>query len=130
VPSKLSDFEDLTRSIVAFRDRRDWQQFHSLKNLAAGLSIEAAELQEIFLWKSDAEVRTLKRSHSGRVRLSEEIADVLIFSLLFCHEAGVDPVTAIRKKLRANAKKYPVRLAKGRATKYTELGRASSQGDK
>ena len=58
----MNEFEDLTRSIVAFRDRRDWKQFHSLRNLAAGLSIEAAELQEILLWKSDAEVEALCRS--------------------------------------------------------------------
>ena len=123
----MNDFRDLTEAIVAFRDRRDWQQFHSLKNLAAGLSIEAAELQEIFLWKSDAEVQALARSRSGRARLSEEIADVLVFSLLFCHEAGIDPAMAIRRKLRANAKKYPVRLAKGRAAKYTELRSSDSK---
>ena len=57
----MNEFEDLTRAIVTFRDNRDWEQFHSLRNLAAGLSIEAAELQEILLWKSDAEVELLRR---------------------------------------------------------------------
>lgn len=126
----MNDFRDLTRAIVAFRDRRDWQQFHSLKNLAAGLSVEAAELQEVLLWKSDAEVEAFVRLRLGRQRLSEEIADVLVFSLLFCHEAGVDPATAIKRKLRTNAMKYPIRLAKGRATKYTELPVAGSKGDR
>jgi len=123
----MNEFEDLTRAIVAFRDRRDWKQFHSLRNLAAGLSIEAAELQEILLWKSEAEVEALCRSSSGRRGLGEEIADVLVFGLLFCHEAGLDPAKAVRRKLRANAKKYPVRLAKGRALKYTELAVAKPQ---
>ena len=111
--------QELTRAVVAFRDRRDWKQFHSLRNLAAGLSIEAAELQEILLWKSDVEA--FLRSTRGRQRLGEEIADVLVFSLLLCHEAGLDPTQVVRSKLRQNAKKYPVRLAKGRALKYTEL---------
>lgn len=120
----MNEFQDLTREIVAFRDRRNWQQFHSIKNLAAGLSIEAAELQEVLLWKTDAEAEEVLRSRSGRKRLSEEIADVLIFGLLICHEAGLNPATAVRRKLRQNAKKYPVRLAKGLALKYTELRHA------
>ncbi|HKD86326.1 MAG TPA: nucleotide pyrophosphohydrolase [Terriglobales bacterium] len=122
----MNTLEDLTRSIVAFRDRRNWKQFHSVKNLAAGLSNEAAELQELLLWKTDAEVEAFLRSHSGHQRLSEEIADVLIFGLLLCHEAGIDPATVIRRKLRQNAKKYPVGLANGRALKYTELRRRSA----
>jgi NTP pyrophosphatase (non-canonical NTP hydrolase) len=117
----MNSFQELTKAIIVFRDQRDWKQFHSLRNLAAGLSIEAAELQEILLWKSDSEVESLLRSAPGRKRLGEEIADVLIFALLLCHEAGVEPVPAVLKKLRQNAKKYPVRLARGRATKYTEL---------
>jgi NTP pyrophosphatase (non-canonical NTP hydrolase) len=117
----MNEFQDLTRAIVAFRDRRNWKQFHSIKNLAAGLSIEASELQGVLLWKTYAEAKGLLRSRSGHKRLGEEIADVLIFSLLLCHEAGIDPVKAVQQKLRLNAKKYPVRLAKGRALKYTEL---------
>jgi NTP pyrophosphatase (non-canonical NTP hydrolase) len=126
----MNSFQELTKAIVVFRDQRDWKQFHSLRNLAAGLSIEAAELQEILLWKSDSEIDSLLGSTAGRQRLSEEIADVLIFALLLCHEAGVEPVPAVLKKLKQNAKKYPVRLAKGRALKYTELrqGKAGTRG--
>lgn len=126
----MNELQDLTRAIVAFRDRRDWQQFHSLRNLAAGLSIETAELQELLLWKTDADVDDFVRSLSGRQRLSEEIADVFIFGLLLCHEAGVEPIPAVLRKLRQNAKQYPVRLAKGRALKYTELrqGKTESPG--
>src|ERR1035441_871064 len=77
------------------------------------------------LWKgwrrALVQVEALLRSTRGRQRLGEEIADVLVFSLLLCHEAGLDPAQVVRGKLRQNAKKYPVRLAKGRALKYTEL---------
>lgn len=117
----MNEIKQLTDAIVKFRDRRDWKQFHSLRNLAAGLSIEAGELQEVLLWKSEAEVDSLSRSMNGRRRIGEEIADVLVFSLLFCHEMGLDPAAVIRRKLGTNARKYPVRLAKGRALKYTEL---------
>jgi hypothetical protein len=86
-----------------------------------------AELQELLLWKTDAEANTFLRSRSGRKRFGEEIADVLIFSLLLCHEAGLDPATIVRGKLQQNAKKYPVRLAKGRALKYTELRHRSAK---
>src|ERR1035441_4856617 len=86
------------------------------------------------LWKgwrrALVQVEALLRSTRGRRRLAEEIADVLVFSLLLCHEAGLDPAQVVRGKLRQNAKKYPVRLAKGRALKYTELhwgGRSSSR---
>jgi NTP pyrophosphatase (non-canonical NTP hydrolase) len=123
----MNEFQDLAKAIVTFRDRRNWQQFHSLKNLAAGLSVEAAELQEVLLWKTDAEASEFLQSPSGHNRLGEEISDVLIFGLLLCHEAGLDPAKAVRGKLRQNAKKYPVRLAKGRALKYTELRDAAGQ---
>jgi NTP pyrophosphatase (non-canonical NTP hydrolase) len=91
----MNEFRELTRSIAAFRDRRNWKQFHSLRNLAAGLSIEAAELQEVLLWKSDAEVDSYLRSAVGRGRLTEEVADILVFVLLFCHEAAINPAAAL-----------------------------------
>ena len=111
----------LVKQILAFRDERDWAQFHTPKNLAAALAIEAAELQELMLWKSEREVAELVASKSGHGQLSDEIADVLIYSLLFCDAAGVDPASAIRKKLKKNAEKYPVKQSKGSAKKYTEL---------
>ena len=118
----IMDLQELIAEIIAFRDERDWAQFHTPQNLGMALGIEAAELQQEMLWKTDAEVTELVASRSGHGQLSDEIADVLIYSLLFCDAAGVDPVSAIRKKLKKNGEKYPVEQSKGSAKKYTELG--------
>ena len=115
------DSQALIEEILAFRDERDWAQFHSPKNLAAALAIEAAELQELMLWKTEAEVSEFATSKPGHGKLSDEIADVLIFALLFCEAAGIDPEAAIRRKLEKNAEKYPADKAKGSAKKYTDL---------
>jgi NTP pyrophosphatase (non-canonical NTP hydrolase) len=105
----------MTASVLRFRDARDWKQFHNPKDLALALSIEAAELNELFLWKSpDA---------ADKKRIAEELADVFIYSLLLAHESGVDIAEAAKKKLSANQKKYPVKKAKGSARKYTEFKR-------
>jgi NTP pyrophosphatase (non-canonical NTP hydrolase) len=109
----MSDIVDLQKEVLAFRDARDWAQFHNAKDLAAGLSIEAGELLECFLWK-DA-----KSADPAKIR--EEIADVLVYALLLAHEAKVDLPSAIREKLAKNALKYPVEKAKGRAEKYDQL---------
>jgi NTP pyrophosphatase (non-canonical NTP hydrolase) len=115
----------LVKQILAFRDERDWAQFHTPKNLAAALAVEAAELQELMLWKGEEEVDHLVSSKNGHVKLSDEIADVLIYALLFCDAAGIDPDAAVRIKLKKNAEKYPVDLAKGSAKKYTEFSEDS-----
>ena len=115
----------LMNEILAFRDERDWAQFHTPKNLAAALAVEAAELQELMLWKGEEEVDHLVSSKNGHVKLSDEIADVLIYALLFCDAAGIDPDAAVRIKLKKNAEKYPVDLAKGSAKKYTEFSEDS-----
>jgi NTP pyrophosphatase (non-canonical NTP hydrolase) len=109
----MSDIADLQNEALAFRDARDWAQFHNAKDLAAGLSIEASELLECFLWK-DA-----KSADPTKVR--EELADVLVYALLLAHEARIDIPTAIREKLALNARKYPVDKSKGRSDKYDKL---------
>lgn len=114
---------ELTTKIMAFRDKRSWAQFHTPRHLASALSIEISEIQEAFLWKSDQQVINFIRSRKGKRKLEEEIADVLILSLLLSNTVGIDPSEAIKKKLRINARKYPIRLAKGTAAKYTELRR-------
>jgi NTP pyrophosphatase (non-canonical NTP hydrolase) len=112
-------FEDLTRQIVAFRDERDWKQFHSPRNLAASISIEAAELLELFQWSSDA---TLADDIAARREdIERELADVVIYALLMAHETGVDLEAAIEAKLAENRSKYPIDKAHGRSDKYTEL---------
>jgi NTP pyrophosphatase (non-canonical NTP hydrolase) len=117
----MVNIRKLLLEILRFRDARDWSQFHSPKDIAAALSIEASELQELFLWKTANEIGDFVASAKGKNRLAEEIADILIYLLLFSHEVGIDPVKAAQRKVVANAKKYPVDLSKGTATKYTDL---------
>jgi len=107
------------KRILNFRDKRDWQQFHDPKNLAEAISIEAAELQEVFLWSDVKESR--KIAAEKKQEISEELADIFIFSLLFAHETGINMETAILEKIKLNDKKYPVEKAKGTSKKYKEL---------
>ena len=109
----MSDISTLQNEALAFRDARDWAQFHNAKDLAAGLSIEAGELLEQFLWKQP------KDADPAKVR--EELADVLIFALLLAHEQKIDLAQAIKEKLAQNDAKYPVDKAKGKSTKYDKL---------
>ena len=109
----MSDISALQKDALAFRDARDWAQFHNAKDLAAGLSIEASELLECFLWK-DAK-------SADPVKIREELADVLVYALLLAHEAKIDLPSAVRDKLAKNAVKYPVEKSKGRSDKYDQL---------
>ncbi len=114
----MTDLRVLTQRIVAFREARDWAQFHTPRNLAASLSIEAAELLEVFQWDLD-DGRTLDPDR--RERIAEELADIGIYALLLAHEAGFDLVRAMTDKIEENERKYPVDKARGRSTKYTEF---------
>lgn len=109
----MTEIQDIINKIVAFRDERDWAQFHNSKDLALAISIEAAELNELFLWKSAEDVAVDK--------VKEELADVLMFSLLLAHQHGLDIAKIIQDKLTINEAKYPVDKSKGSAKKYTEL---------
>jgi len=111
--------DDLTDRIVAFRDERDWKQYHSPRNLAASISIEAAELLELFQWSSD---ESLARDvEERRTDLERELADILVYCLLLAHDTGIDPAIAIDAKLTENGEKYPVEKALGRRDKYDRL---------
>ena len=111
--------DDLTKRIVDFRDERDWKQYHSPRNLAASISIEAAELLELFQWSSDGSVAS--DIEARRTDFERELADVLIYSLLLAHDTGVDLVGAIEAKLVENREKYPVSRARGKRDKYDLL---------
>jgi NTP pyrophosphatase (non-canonical NTP hydrolase) len=124
-PDDQETFAAITHEILAFRDAREWAQFHTPRNLAAAVAIEVSELQETMLWKTDAEVQSDLKDPTRRVRMRHEVADVLIYALLFAHAIGADPVEAIREKLASNNAKYPVDKARGSALKYTELPRAT-----
>ncbi len=119
----MDTLEKTLKNILAFRNARKWKKFHTPRNLAAALAIETSELQEELLWRSDKEVKSFLKQPAQKKALEEEIADVLTFALLFCHETGINPIEAIHRKLQVNSKKYPVHLSKGKATKYTQLKR-------
>jgi NTP pyrophosphatase (non-canonical NTP hydrolase) len=110
---KACDVDQLIRQIVEFRDKRNWAQFHNPKDLALGLSIEAAELNELFLWK--------KSEEADPVRVREELADILIFALMLLEKYGLDLEKIVQEKLASNAEKYPADKARNSAAKYTDL---------
>lgn len=107
------EFQKLQKQIKAFVKEREWEQFHNAKDLALALSIEAAELNECFLWKSHDEAKVDK--------VKDELADILIYAILFADKYGFDISEIIAEKLEKNAAKYPVDKAKGNAKKYTDL---------
>lgn len=109
----MNDIQQLTEILLKFRDERDWAQFHNAKDLALALNIEAAELLEVFLWKTSeqADVNCVK----------EELADVITFALLLADKYGLDVQQIVLEKMEKNARKYPVEKSKGIAKKYTEL---------
>ena len=109
----MATIEELTETIVKFRDERDWAQFHNAKDLSLALSIEAAELNQLFLWKSPEEANVEK--------IKEELADVLNYALLIANKYNVDVAQIILDKIEKNALKYPVEKATGTAKKYNEL---------
>lgn len=109
----------LEQKIIAFRDRRDWAQFHSPKNLSQALGIEAAELQEIFLWQTSEASR--RPSEVDRERAASELADIFIYLTYLCRELDVDIVRAVEAKLIENSQKYPVEKARGSHRKYDRL---------
>jgi NTP pyrophosphatase (non-canonical NTP hydrolase) len=110
----------LTDAAIRFRDERDWAQFHRPKDLAMGLSIEAGELCELFLWKTDPRIADQLRDPAFLERVAEEIADVQIFVLYLCHGLGIALPDAVHRKLEQNARKYPVERARGNARKYSD----------
>jgi len=113
--------DDLVKAVLAFRDERDWRQFHNPKDLAISISLEAAELLEPFQWKAPAEVAAFLSSEEHRGRVGDEMADVLILLISMADVVGVDLIAAANRKLAENARKYPVGLAKGTAKKYDAL---------
>lgn len=119
------NLETIMEQIIQFRDERDWAQFHTVRNLMAALSIEVGELQETVLWKTDAEIDALLETNQ-RDAICEELADVLIYALLLTQKLGENPLELMQKKIRINAQKYPPELARGNATKYTELSNPKS----
>ena len=110
--------EDLRSAIDAFIREREWEQFHSPKNLAMALSVEVAEIVERFQWLIEEESMNLPPEKLANVR--EEIGDVMIYLTELADKLGIDPVEAAKAKVTINGQKYPAELVKGKASKYTE----------
>ena len=115
----MLNIQELTEKIIQFRDERDWSQFHTPKNLAISLSLEASEVLEHFQWKTDEEIKEYLKTH--REHIADELGDVLNYLLLLANRAEIDILEAAEKKLEKNKIKYPVEKAKGSAKKYNEL---------
>lgn len=121
--------KDLQARVRAFADARDWGQFHSPRNLAMALSVESAELLELYLWSADDGPQPLNPDRNPKV--AAEAADVLMCLLNFADRAGIDLAAALDAKLIDAGRKYPVETAKGRALKYDEYeGWKDEGGDK
>ena len=115
----MTDLESLRDQLRTFASDRDWDQFHSPKNLAAALAVEASELLEHFQWLTEAQSQQLPPDALNEV--SNEVADVLLYLIRISDKLGIDLIAAANAKILLNAEKYPVEKARGSSRKYTEL---------
>ena len=115
----MTDLQSLRDQLRTFAAERDWDQFHSPKNLAAALAVEASELLEHFQWLTEAQSQQLPQETLGEVRA--EVADVLLYLIRISDKLGIDLVEAAKAKILLNAEKYPVEKARGSSKKYTAL---------
>jgi dCTP diphosphatase len=113
------DIKLLTSDINNFANERDWKQFHNPKDLAAALSIEVSELQEIMLWTSTD--KSAARVAEKREAVENEVGDIMVYLLRFCDICGIDPIEATVAKMKINAVRYPIHKAKGNSRKYNEF---------
>lgn len=116
-----SELEDLLNKIQAFSDERDWDQFHTIKNLILALVGEVGELAEAVQWKTESEIAAFLKTADGNNIFSEEIADVAIYLLRLCQKADIDLIEVIDKKMIKNNLKYPIDKSRGTAKKYKDL---------
>ena len=115
------DIKGIQKKLQDFVDERDWDQFHSPKNLAMALAGEAGELLEIFQWLNVEQAEKLKLNGEDKDAVAEEIADICMYLLRLCDKLDIDLTSAIDRKIQINEKKYPVALSKGIATKHNKL---------
>ena len=114
-----TSIQQLKDKIKEFVKERDWEQYHSPKNLSMSLSVEAAELMEHFQWLTSEQSHQLKDDPIKKAELEEELADIAVYLLNLCNVLDVDLSEAIRNKMAQNSEKYPAELVKGKAHKYT-----------
>lgn len=115
----MSDLSKLTKRALKFRDERDWEQFHTPKDIAMDISIEASEILEHFLWKTSEEAEEYIKSNKSAI--ADELCDTLHGILLMANKLNINLADAFEEKMKQNEKKYPVEKVKGKTLKYTEL---------
>lgn len=116
-----TSLQEIKGRVLAFAKERDWEQFHSPKNLSMALAAESGELLEHFLWMESAQSREITKNPEKIQKIREELADIVIYAIEFANMTETDLASAIEKKMEKNAQKYPVEKSKGRSEKYTEL---------
>jgi len=114
------NLDEIRKRLAQFAEARNWDQFHSPKNLSMGLAAEAAELLEIFQWLTEEQSKEIVRDEKEMALVREEIADVFIYLVRLADKLGVDIEKAVEEKIKLNEEKYPVHLSKGNATKYNK----------
>ena len=112
------NIDEIARQLQDFADARDWNQFHTPKNVAMALSVEASELMELFQWSNTGGTEEAVKNNEPDPAVAKEVADVMIYLIRFCDITGIDLEEAVLSKIRENSEKYPVKLAKGNAIKY------------
>ena len=116
------DVKGILSQFNQFADERDWDQFHTIKNLSMALSVESSELLELFQWAKDEEIQDwIKNDANKKNQIAEEVAAIFMYLLKIADKAEIDLESAIKNKMQKNAEKYPVEKARGNSKKYTEL---------
>lgn len=118
---KTLDLEKLNQMITKFSEDRDWDQFHSVKNLSMALSVEASELAEIFQWMTEDQSNKIKNNPEVMIKIEDEVADIFIYLMRVMKKTNIDLESAVINKMKKNEAKYPVELSKGLSKKYNEF---------
>jgi len=118
---KQTTIANLKEILLKFRNARQWEQFHTPKNLANAISIESSELMEHFLWKTDDEIEQSLKEVKFREEVEDELADIVNFCLNFANRTHIDIASVVKRKMAKNEERYPVEKSKGNARKHTEL---------
>jgi NTP pyrophosphatase (non-canonical NTP hydrolase) len=118
---KNIDLEKINNEVKKFAIDRDWDQFHSIKNLSMALSVESSELLEIFQWLTEAQSNNVNNDEKLKRKVEEEIADIFVYLLRIVDKTNIDLEKVVLEKIKRNAEKYPVEKAKGSAKKYNEI---------
>ncbi|MBO67492.1 MAG: nucleotide pyrophosphohydrolase [Acidiferrobacteraceae bacterium] len=113
------NIKEITRILQTFSDQRDWNQFHTPKNLAMALNVEASELLELFQWSNSGGAEESEQDSDCREDIAREVADIMIYLIRFCDVVNIDLEHAVRNKIDENEEKYPVSLSRGNAVKYS-----------